>query len=139
MKQIIYISLIILTLIVSNLNAQEVGQELNREIFYAIESGVDAGDIDKFAGYFAQQVYVSIRGSESGYFSSSQAYYIIKNFLTARKPLGFSFTTYGFADGIPFATGRALFRIKGNRESVQVYVALSKSNSRWVIDKINFY
>lgn len=139
MKQIIYISLILLTLIALNLKAQEVEQAPSREIFNAIESGVDAGDIDKFAGYFAQQVYVSIRGGESGYFSSSQAYYIIKNFLTARKPLGFSFTTYGFADEIPFATGRALFRIKGNRETVQVYAALSKSNSKWVIDKINFY
>ncbi|MDP2209870.1 MAG: DUF4783 domain-containing protein [Bacteroidota bacterium] len=139
MKQIIHISLILLTLIALNLKAQEVGQELNREIFNAIESGVDAGDIDRFAGYFAKQVYVSIRGGESSYFSSSQAYYIIKNFLTARKPLGFSFTTYGFADEIPFATGRALFRIKGNRESVQVYAALSKSNGKWVIDKINFY
>ncbi len=139
MKQIIHISLILLTLIALNLKAQEVGQELNREIFNAIESGVDAGDIDRFADYFAKQVYVSIRGGESGYFSSSQAYYVIKNFLTARKPLGFSFTTYGFADEIPFATGRALFRIKGNRESVQVYAALSKSNGKWVIDKINFY
>ncbi|MDI6803534.1 MAG: DUF4783 domain-containing protein [Bacteroidota bacterium] len=139
MKQIIYISLILITLIALDLKAQEDGQEKNREIFKAIESGVDAGEIDRFAGYFAQQVYVSIRGGESGYFSSNQTYYIIKNFLTARKPLGFSFTTYGFADEIPFATGRALFRIKGNRESVQVYAALSKSNGKWVIDKINFY
>lgn len=139
MKQIIYISLILLTLIALNLDAQEVGQELDRKIFKAIESGVDAGDIDRFSGYFAQQVYVSIRGGESGYFSANQTYYIIKNFLTARKPLGFTFTTYGFADEIPFATGRALFRIKGNHESVQVYAALSKSNGKWVIDKINFY
>ncbi len=139
MKLIIHISLMLLALIALNLTAQEVGQELNREVFNAIESGVDAGDIDRFAGYFAKQVYVSTRGGESGYFSSSQAYYIIKNFLTARKPLGFSFTTYGFADEIPFATGSALFRFKGNRESVQVYAALSKSNGKWVIDKINFY
>lgn len=139
MKQIIYISLILISLIALNLKAQEVEQDYNREIFKAVESGIDAGDIDRFAGYFAQQVYVSIRGGESGYFSNNQTYYIIKNFLTARKPLGFSFTTYGSADEIPFATGRALFRMKGNRESVQVYVALSKSNSKWVIDKINFY
>lgn len=139
MKKLIYILVLLLTSVLFNLGAQEDGQELNRKIFIAIESGVDAGDVDRFAGYFAQQVYVSIRGGESGYFSSSQTYYIIKNFLTARKPLGFTFTTYGFADEIPFATGRALFRIKGNRESVQVYAALSKSNGKWVIDKINFY
>ncbi len=139
MKHIINISLILLTLFVLELKSQEDEKEYYREIFKAIEAGIDAGNVDTFAGYFAQQVYVSIRGGESGYFSSNQAYYIIKNFLTARKPLGFSFSTYGVADGIPFATGRALFRIKGNRENVQVYAALSKLNGKWVIDKINFY
>mgnify|MGYP001233658164 FL=1 len=111
----------------------------HREIFTAVESGIDDGIVENFSDYFGKEVYVSITGEESEYYSTNQAYYILKNFMNARKPLGFTFTTYGMTDKIPFATGRAAFRYKGNREYIQVYVSLCQVENNWVIDKINFY
>lgn len=108
-------------------------------IFTAVEKGIDEGDVDVFSNYFGNRVYVNLPSGESGYFSANQAYYILKNYIGVRKPLGFSFTTLGEADQIPYATGRAAFRFKGNREFTQVYVALAKSDGKWVIDKINLY
>jgi hypothetical protein len=118
---------------------ETIPKDNHREIFTAVESGIDDGIVEKFSGYFGKQVYVSITGEESGYYSTNQAYYILKNFMNARKPLGFTFTTYGMTDKIPFATGRAAFRYKGNREYIQVYVSLCQVENHWVIDKVNFY
>lgn len=118
---------------------ETISKDNHREIFTAVESGIDDGIVEKFSSYFGKQIYVSITGGESGYYSTNQAYYILKNFMNSRKPLGFTFTTYGMTDKIPFATGRAAFRYKGNREYVQVYVSLSQVENNWVIDKVNFY
>jgi hypothetical protein len=119
--------------------SQTIPKDNHREIFTAVESGIDDGIVENFSGYFGKQVYVSVTGEESGYYSTNQAYYILKNFMNARKPLGFTFTTFGMTDKIPFATGRAAFRFKGNREYFQVYVSLCRVENNWVIDKVNFY
>ncbi len=110
-----------------------------KTIFAAIERGIDEGEVDAFSSYFGNRVYINLPSGESEVFSGNQAYYILKNYIGVRKPLGFSFTTFGEADQIPYATGRASFRYKGNREFTQVYVALSKTNGKWIIDKINLY
>lgn len=111
----------------------------SKTIFAAVEKGIDEGDVDAFSSYFGNRVYMNLPSGESGYFSANQAYYILKNYIGNRKPLGFSFTTLGEADQIPYATGRAAFRFKGNKEFTQVYVALVKANGKWIIDKINLY
>jgi len=117
---------------------QHIGENY-KHIFSAIEKGIDQGNIEFFAQYLNKRVSLNMPTGESGYFSSNQAYYIIKNFFGFRKLIRFSFTTYGETDRVPYATGRAVFRYKGNSEFVQVYVALTKLDSIWVIDKINFY
>jgi hypothetical protein len=118
---------------------QYIQKDNHREIFTSVELGIDQGVVEKFSGYFGKQVYLNIRGGESGYYSANQVFYILKNFINARKPLGFTFTTFGMTDNVPFATGRAAFRLKGNREYIQVYVSLIQVDNNWVIDKINFY
>jgi hypothetical protein len=135
------IILIYLFIFLSNVFAQNpTGDKIHcREIFTAVEVGVDNGVAEAFSAFFAKQVYVSVRSGESGLYSSNQAYYILKNYLSTRKPLGFTFTTYGTTDNTPFATGRASFRYKGTREFVQVFVSLSRVEDDWVIDKINIY
>jgi hypothetical protein len=135
------ISLIILLLISISIFAQDKNNKINnqREVFAVIEAGIDGGIVEKFSDCIGKQVFLSIRGGESGYYSSNQAYFILKNFMSSRKPLGFTFTTYGLTENIPFATGRAAFRYKRNREYFQIYVSLNQVEDSWVIDKINFY
>lgn len=108
-------------------------------IFSAIENGINVGKVDMFSNYFGARVNINLPTGEIGYFSANQTYYILKNYLDVRKALGFSFTTLGETEKIPFATGRAVFRYKGNREYIQVYVALIKFNGNWFIGTINLY
>ncbi len=110
-----------------------------KEIFYSVEKGINDGNITLFSVYFGKQIYLDLRNSEKGFFSANQAHFILENFFSIHKPLSFSFSTHGFTDDIPFATGRGIFRFKNNKESFQIYIALTKYNGNWVIDKINFY
>jgi hypothetical protein len=82
---------------------------------------------------------MTIRGSESGFFSSAQSLTILKNFFTSRKPTQFSFSQMNDTVPHPYATGRLDFVLRGSRESVQVYVSLTQQDSAWVINQFNIY
>lgn len=108
-------------------------------IFSDVEAGLSRANIRSFAKHFGTQLYMSTRGSEAGYYSSNQASTILENFFSARRHLNFRFTHFGEADGTPYATGGGSFAFRGNKESFQVYVGLSKQDGRWVISQFNVY
>lgn len=110
-----------------------------RRIFSDIEHGIASGSIEAFSRFMGAQVRLNLRGGESGYYSSSQAYYILENYFKTRKLVNFEFATVGESDSNPYATGSAGFNYKGNREYVQVYVSLSYAANQWVITQINIY
>lgn len=111
----------------------------SREVFTAVEQGLAEGNVEPVTAYLDSRVYMQLRGSEGGYHSSTQAYYILSAFLKARKPSSVAFTTYGETDGAPYATGAASFITRGMREDLQIYVALHLSGDRWVITHLNMY
>lgn len=111
----------------------------SREVFSAVEQGLATGTVESVSAHLDSRVYMQLRGSEGGYHSSTQAYYILSAFLKARKPSSVVFTTYGETDGAPYATGAASFITRGMREDLQLYVALHLSGDRWVITHLNMY
>ncbi len=108
-------------------------------IFSSVQRGISAGSVEAFSGHMAPQVYVSLRGGESGYYSASQAYYLLDNYFRIRKFGTFNFTTIGESDSNPYATGSARCTAGGGREFAQIYVSLSHTGERWVITQINIY
>jgi hypothetical protein len=110
-----------------------------RELFEEIERGLASGNANSLSGLLAPEVQVSLRGGESGYFSSHQAYYLLETYLRNRRLVNLTFSTIGDADNYPYATGGANLLYRGSREYVQVYVALSPAGDRWVISRINIY
>jgi len=117
----------------------KVTQKERWEIFQSVQRGISRGDAAMFAKYFGAQVYISLRDNESGVFSSSQAFYLLSNFFSLHRPIGFEFTTFGDSDDGPYATGGGTIVIRGVRERIQVYVSLSHTGSRWVIAQLNIY
>jgi len=111
----------------------------HKQIFDTVRSGLVGGQIASFSDLMAPQVYVNLRGGESGYFSASQAYYLLENYLRTRKLSGLEFTTMGEAESTPYATGSAGYSHKGSREIAQVYVSLSEVGERWMISQIKIY
>lgn len=121
--------------------AQDIptGSKDFRVVFEEIQHGFEISKISVFSPYLGLKVQVSLKGEESGYFSSNHAYYILENFLKPRKVISFEFTAVGESEAMPYATGIAVFTHKGSREVAQVYVALMKSAEKWVITEINIY
>jgi hypothetical protein len=134
--------LILATLVCSNdAKAQDnlSGLKDFRIVFEEIQHGFESGNVAAFSTHFASQVQVALKGAESGYHSSNQAYYMLENFFKNRKVLSFEFIEVGEAETTPFATGSLVFSSKGTRESAQVYVALMKSAEAWLISEITIY
>jgi hypothetical protein len=110
-----------------------------RQILGEIQSGIAKGDASLFADHLGPQVYLSLKGSEGGYYSANQALYVLEGFFSVHRPISFAFSTQGEAEDSPFATGRGFFTAKGLRESAQVYVSLTRSEGRWVVAEFNIY
>lgn len=108
-------------------------------MFETVRHGLETGAIDSLAGLLAAQVQINLRGGESGYFSDHQAFYLLESYFRTRRLLNLRFSTIGDSDTSPFATGGAEISVKGSREYVQVYVALSRAGDRWVITRLNVY
>jgi hypothetical protein len=85
------------------------------------------------------QVYINLRGGESGYYSANQAYYVLDSYLKSRKLVNINFSTIGESNTRPYATGSAALVVRGNREIAQVYVSLSQVGEKWIITQINIY
>jgi hypothetical protein len=118
-----------------------VGEEESQtpaEIFALVERSIQGSDLASITKSFGRQVYVSLKGGENGYFSANQASYILQSFFNGRRLVNFSFSTIQ-QDGEPFATGSGVFLTKGTRETLQVYVAVARQGSRWVISQFNVY
>lgn len=110
-----------------------------RIVFEEIQHGFETGSVAVFSSSLASQVQVTLKGGESGYYSSNHAYYILDSFLKVRKVVSFEFSSVGETEATPYAMGRAVFNNKGTREVTQVYVALMKTAEKWVITEINIY
>jgi len=110
-----------------------------RNVFEDVQHGFETCNIGAFSAHLGSQLQVALKGEESGYFSSNQAYYILEKFLKARKTSSFEFTNVGEAKTTPYATGTAVFTNKGTREVTQVYVALMRVAEKWFIAEINVY
>lgn len=128
---------------VNNISSQ-VGDTTERRttlppVFNDIQNGLREGEILNFSGHFARQVYISLRGAESGYFSSNQTFYILREYLRTHRPISVAFTSTGDRDGMRYATGSAAVMYRGRRENLQIYVALSFLDGRWVITQFNVY
>ena len=114
-------------------------KEESRKIFSSVQQGLSSGNISTFSQHMGSQVYVNLRGGESGYYSANQAYYLLENYFKTRRLVNFNFSTIGESESNPYATGSAGFNEKGSRERAQVYVSLSLAGNRWVITQINIY
>lgn len=117
----------------------EIGSPDQASVFRAFQQGFLAGDAASFSSYFAPQVYISLRSSESGYFSASQAYYVLQNYFVSHRIHSLAFTTYGESEIAPYATGPGRLEMRGGIEQVQVYVSLTRTGTRWMISQINIY
>ncbi|MGD1045826.1 MAG: DUF4783 domain-containing protein [Bacteroidota bacterium] len=108
-------------------------------VFQKIEYGIRMCTVEEFDGELGTMVSIAIGSGERGYFSMNQAASVLSGFFSGRRPVSFAFSRIHEKGNAPYATGRLVYVRKGNQESVQVYVSLTRQDSRWVINQFNIY
>lgn len=110
-----------------------------RSTFQTIENAVRAGTLGSLSPIMGKQVSMTIRGNESGLYSSAQALTILRTFFSAKKVLRFSFSRIGESTTHPYGTGTLDYSSRGAADSLQIYVSLARQDSLWVVTQFNIY
>jgi len=110
-----------------------------QEVFNAIREGLLQSSMSRFSGFFAPQVRITLPGGSGGYYSASQAYYVLESHFKDRKTLYMDFTSYGDSEATPYASGKIGLSMRGAKEDSQFYTSLAKAGDRWVITEITIY
>jgi hypothetical protein len=109
------------------------------EIFQKVEQGIRTNSIDEFEKDLGAIVAIAVGSNERGYFSANQASSVLAGYFTGRRFISFEFTRIYEKGNEPYATGRFMYSLKGNQESAQIYVSLTRQETRWVINQFNIY
>jgi hypothetical protein len=108
-------------------------------VFQIIENGIRKCAEEEFDKELGAMVSIAIGSGERGYFSMNQATSVLSEYFSVRRPVSFEFSRIHEKGSTPYATGRLVFIKKGNQESVQIYVSLTRQDFRWVINQFNIY
>lgn len=104
-------------------------------IFKKIEEGFNRNDIKIFDELFGKQIYLSLFNGVSGYYTSNQAFYVLKDFINITRPEKFIFIKIHDGES-PYATGEFNFTSAGKRGKAKIYISLSAWGQAWRISQI---
>jgi hypothetical protein len=107
-----------------------------KSILSKVEEGFNNGDVEKFAKYFSSQTYASLSNGISGYYSPNQFFYIIQNYFSIYKPIGFRFIVVNDSTENPYASGLYKYESRGIRGNSQVFISLKIIGNDWKISQI---
>lgn len=110
-----------------------------QRVFRSVQEAIATGSTAVLRGYFGEQVSLNLQRVESGVYSANQAASILGTYFAARQTVSFSFSRMSDSGPSPYGTGRLTFLHRGNRQSVQVYVSLSRRGSTWVVSEFTVY
>jgi len=101
-----------------------------------IARSISKSDIGGLRNYFLSKVFLNLPTGEHGYFSSEQAYYILKNFFSSYSPLSFTFSSSNVNPRNAYGVGPYRYVRRGQRGSVQVFVSLVEVKNDWKINQL---
>ncbi|NUN10835.1 MAG: DUF4783 domain-containing protein [Ignavibacteriaceae bacterium] len=104
------------------------------EVFSLLENSLNSGDISSWTKYISSQTYLSLSNGESGYFSASQAYYILQDFFKNYKVISFKFRSVNDIEN-PYGIAALTYEFRNRRVTAQVFVSLTKSGNNWQISQ----
>ncbi len=130
-------TLILVPVLIVNIGAKSAKNSFQDEpvkVFSQMESAINSGDISSISRFISSQTYISLSNGETGYFSSSQAYYIVQDFFKNYKVISFKFRSVNDADN-PYGIGSLVYEFRNRRVTAQVFVSLTKSGNNWLISQ----
>ena len=108
-------------------------------VFRKIEKGIRTCAVNEFDKDFSNIVSIAIGSGERCYFSTNQAISVLTGYFSGLRSVSFDFSSIHEESSTPYATGRLVYVQRGIKESAQVYVSLTRQESRWVVNQFNIY
>lgn len=102
-----------------------------------IIAGLNDGSVSNVSRYFSNQVYLSLKTGERGYYSNNQAYYLLDKFFKIYEPISFQTTAKMIESANPYLAGKLFCRFKGSIDTFQFYMSLNWNGFRWEITQIS--
>ena len=109
------------------------------EVFRDIEQAILSQDAKSIARFFGKQIFLGLEDSDGAYYSANQALLILENFFHSHRILTFKLSSISSSGPSPYATGGGLMKVKNTRKLVQIYIAMTMVDHRWIISQLNVY
>ena len=107
-----------------------------KQVLSAVSDAFAAADTKTLRQYLNSKVFLTLFTGESGYFSSEQSFFILRNFLSAHVPFSFGFTNTNIGTESAYGVGTLRYMKRGHRAAAQVFVSLTLSDQGWRINQV---
>jgi len=105
-------------------------------IFKAFRDAFNFSNPALLSNYLADETYLSIKNGYSDYYSRSQTFYILKDFIRSFSPLKIKLMRKSLNTASPFAEGVLFYFLRGRKKRAKVFLSLEKQKGRFVIAQI---
>lgn len=104
--------------------------------FLSISDGLMYSNVNYITPYFQNEVYISVKNGDKGYYNIDQAKYIIEDFLTNFPPDSFKWKNSYRSESYAFAGGKYIYKKNGYLNKYLITISLKYINDLWLIDQI---
>jgi hypothetical protein len=104
--------------------------------FVNIADGFMYSNVSYMNPYFQNEVYISIKNEDKGYYNRDQSSYIMEDFFSKYPPDSFKWKNSVRSDSYAFANGKYVYKKDGYLNKLQISVSLKYVNHLWLIDQI---
>jgi hypothetical protein len=104
--------------------------------FINISDGFNYSNVNYISPYFQNEVYISVKNEDKGYYNRDQSNYILEDFLSKYPPDSFKWKNSVRSDNYAFANGKYMYKKDGYLNKLFISVSLKYVNDLWLIDQI---
>ncbi len=105
-------------------------------IFKEMEKGFNSNNISKIAKFIKDDTFINLKNGISDYFSSSQAYYVLKDFFKTYHIINVKLDNIKIKNKYSYASGKLIYKKSGVSGNAQVFISLRKTRTGWIIAQL---
>lgn len=139
-KKIIQLLLLLLILIGNNgilgQNIEKVEISEIKKIFESLENGINSKSVKEFSSHLSPEVYISLEDGTNSYFSASQSYHILNDYLNQLDRISLTIIKKQSSSKKPFMVGQIRYNKSGVPANVQIFITLVKEAEVWQVSQI---
>jgi hypothetical protein len=130
------ISLLIIFYFTASLASNAQGSGGARVVFRDLQAAFNKNDVSVVSVHLADETYISLLNGYSDYYSKSQAFYVLKEFVSFFSPMRMKLTHVSVNTSSPYAWGTLYYSERGKNKSAKVFVSVSKVKGKFVISQL---